>query len=410
MLSNKNTRGLPNVDPASVGICPNRLARIQHAFQPFVNKGKVPGIVTAIARHGKVIHMAAQGYADIESGKPLSCDHIFRLYSMTKPVTGVAVMSLYEEGFFCLSDPIADYLPEFSNMQVYTEHGLVPAKRPITIEMLLTHTAGFTYQGLIPDLPCDVAESEALIRLTSPSLEQGVKQLADKPLIFHPGEQWGYGESMRVLARLVEVVSGQSYGQFLQNQIFSPLKMPDTSFYVPEIHAGRLTRLYEQSDNGLVAASPDNYGGDYTQKPSFEAGGAGLVSTVSDYLRFCQMLLNGGTLDDTTILSPTSVKMMVSDQLDKRFGSMPIASLGFPVAQGRGLGFGYCGLVMRNSIANGNAGSNHQYSWSGWANTDFWIDYDYGLIALIMTQVIPTREHIETRKMMHQMTYQAIIE
>ncbi len=396
--------GLPVAEPETVGISSERLARIRPAMQPFIDEGKVPGVLTVIARHGKVVHVEAQGYADIEAKKPLSTDGIYRLYSMTKPITGVAVMMMYEQGKFGLDDEIADYLPEFRHMKVCTDKGLVDAKRPITIRMLLTHTAGMTYKGLIPNLPCEVEESESLIRLTTSSLEQGVKDLAASPLVAQPGEKWTYGEAMRVLARLVEVVSGQKYSEFLQQNIFDPLKMVDTGYTVPKAKGDRLVTIYDQSAGGLKKGAADNYGGDYTETARFEGGGAGLAGTAADYVRFAQMLLNGGELDGVRLLSPTSVKLMMSNHLP------PSIKLGgLPTIVTPGVGFGLTGMIITDAVAAGFPGANGMFTWGGWANTDFWIDPKEDLISLVFTQVIPTKEQLVTRPKMYQMTYQAIV-
>ena len=378
----------------------------------FIDNHQVPGILTVIAKNGKVVHKEAQGYADIENKKELTTETIFRLFSMTKPVTGVAVMILYEEGFFFLDDPIQNYLPEFTNQKVYTEHGLVDSVRPITIRHLLTHTAGFTYPGLHTDPAMaeiyDTADGgEGFARLSDFNLKEHVKKLAALPLVCQPGTQWSYGEAMSVLARLVEVVSGQKYSEFLRERIFIPLEMNSTGYFVSEDLADNLAVLYEQCEGKL---QPSEIGGDYTIEPHLEAGGAGLAGSAADYLRFAQMLLNGGELDGTRLLSPTTVKLMMSDHLSEKLGDNPVSSLEFPVARGDGLGFGFCGTVVRRASACIAPGSDGEYSWAGYANTDFWIDPEKALIGLVFTQVLPHEYHLETRARMRQMTYQAITE
>lgn len=402
--------GLPRAQPETVGMSAERLARIAPPLQQFIDQREVPGVLTVIARHGKVVHVGAQGYADVENNIPLRPDHIFRLFSMTKPITAVAVMMLYEEGRFFLNDPIADYLPEFAHMKVCDANGVVNAKSPITIKQLLTHTAGFTYQGLHPNPECGEVAGEALERISGITLEQHVKKLATAPLIAQPGTEWTYGEAMAVLARLVEVLSGQRYGDFLRQRIFKPLGMTDTGYHVPGEKRQRLVKIYEQNAQRKIVAVPaDGYGGDYGVQATLEGGGAGLAGTAADYVRFAQMLLNGGELDGVRLLGPTTVNLIVSNHLGPKFGDMPLMSLPHPMAQSRGLGFGFCGLVVTDPIAAATAGSKGEYSWGGWANTDFWIDPQQQLVALVFTQVIPNHAQLTTRPKFHQLAYQAIV-
>lgn len=396
--------GLATARPECVGMAADRLARIAPVMQKYIDGEIVPGLLTVIARHGRVVHCSAQGHADVASGAPMRPDTIFRLFSMTKPVTGVAVLMAYEDGCFLVDDAAADYLPEFARMKVWTEAGLADAARPITIRHLLTHTAGFSYREEI----YKPLEHEVARRRAGVSLAEHVRQLASRPLAAQPGTQWEYADAMAVLARLVEVVSGQRFGDFVRQRILAPLGMIDTDFHVPSHKAKRLARLYEQAPSrGFVGT--DGYGGDYTKPPTIEGGSTGLVGTASDYVRFAQMLLNGGELDGVRVLSPTSIKLMMSNHLGPEFGETPLASLDSPTLRRKGFGFGFCGLVVTDAIAAGTAGSAGEYSWGGWANTDFWIDPEEDLIGLVFTQVIPTGRPLTTRARMHQMTYQAIV-
>ena len=415
--------GLPRAEPETVGMSAKRLTRIKPAMQSFIDADKVPGLLTVIARHGKVVHFETQGYADTKPPKPLKADTIFRLYSQTKPITGVAVMIAYEQGHFLLNDPVAKYLPEFREMKVYTDSGLIDAKGPITIRQLLTHTSGLDY-GWYPDDPVaslyrEAGLEDANARL-SLSTEDYVKKLAALPLFAQPGTQWRYSDAMAVLGRLVEVVSGKTYRDFLKEQLFSPLDMIDTDFFVPVEKLHRLAQLYEVGpEGGLVAidactnvmhdkhtVSYSNYG----KQPSFESGGAGLVGSATDYLRFAQMLLNGGELDDVRILSPTSVNLILSNHLGLELGETPLASLGqyVPDFNRKGLGFGFCGYVVTDAIASGTAGSEGEYAWGGAASTRFWLDPKQHLIGMVLTQLVPDGTYPIFERL-HQMTYQAII-
>ncbi len=408
-LNSTRFHGLPTTEPKTVGMFKDRLDRIGAAMQRFIDTGQAPGLLTVVARHGKVVYANTQGYANVAQKKPVRWDTIFRIKSMTKPITGVAVMMLFEEGHFFLDDPISNYLPEFGSMQVWTEAGLVDAELPITIRHLLTHTAGLTYSSFpnpVAKHYQDISLNGVLNRLSGDTLEQHIKKLAGMPLLAQPGTAWTYGEAMGVLGRLVEVVSGCSFRTFLKQRIFDPLGMVDTDFFVPPEKKERLATLYDQTPRSTITeANPDHYGGDYCQKPTLEYGGAGLVGTSVDYLRFAQMLLNQGELDGHRLLSPVSVKLMMSNHLGSEFNGR----LGLPLNNIKGLGFGFTGRVVTDAIAAGSCGSNGEFSWGGWANTDFWIDPKQDLIGIVLTQVIPNVTPLATRSRMHQMTYQTIL-
>ncbi len=405
--------GLPAVNPQDAGISEEHLARIRPLMQSYVEKRQVPGLLTAIARYGKLVHFETQGYADIEKGIPLKPDAIFRIYSLTKPVTAVAAMVACEEGLFLLDDPISDYLPEFAAMKVWTQDGLVDCDTPITIRHLLTHTAGFAYSNLISPVAeyyANIGLHGVLDRISEESLEDHVKRLATLPLVARPGTVWNYGESMGVLGRLLEVVSSVSFRHFLKAKVLEPLKMIDTDFFVPQEKADRLVTLYELCPDGsMVLAAEDSYGGDYCKEPLLEYGGAGLVSTAADYLRFAQMLLNGGELDGTRLLNPSSTKQMMSNQLGPEFGKRPLADLGLPWMDKEGLGFGFGGLIVTDISKADSVGSTGEYSWNGWATTDFWIDSKESLIGIVFTQVIPNGFPIDTRACMRQIVYKSLL-
>ena len=394
----------------NAGFCPYRLGRIAPAIKPFIDNKKIPGALTVIARQGKLVHLQCHGYADKEAGKAVQADTLFRIYSMTKPVTAVAVMMLYEQGLFSLEDPIADYLPAFANMKVMTDTGLVDAAAPITIRQLLTHSSGLSY-SMIPDNPAVSAlyeqhnVNEVYGRLTM-TLAEHTELLAQQPLIAHPGTAWRYSESIGVLARLVEVLSRKNYSAFLQQNIFAPLAMVDTAYQTHHSNSDRLAVLYEQTPSLDNFVPSDKYGGDYTQPAQLEAGGAGLLSTASDYLKFAQMLLNEGELNGVRLLSPLTTRLMMSDQFEGQFARyLPELS----VVPMKGMGHGFAGAVVTDKKARGVLGSNGEYSWGGWASTHFWVDPEEQLIGMVFTQLIPQREQLlGLSERFRQMVYQAM--
>ena len=402
-----------------VGLCSQRLSRIKPAMMKFVEQNQAPGFITAITRQGKLVHHETMGYMDVESQKPMQADAIFRLHSQTKPVIAVAIMQLYEQGFFTLSDPIADYLPEFRDMEVLQADGSRVPAEPITIKHLLTHTAGLSYY-LHAEEPVGKLYLEAglvtnLARLNGTTSEHYVKKIAALPLIAQPGTTWKYSEAMGVLGRLVEVVSRLTLGVYFEKNVFEPLGMVDTGFYVkPESIHRLVTQYLPKEGGGLVEAPPEDLQNkvvgpayDYSRPPSYESGSSGLVSTMGDYLRFAQMLANNGQLDGVQLLSPTSVDAIMTNQLGPEFGDRPLAEMGAFAPSNPGIGFGFCGLVVTDIHAAGWTGSNGEYSWGGSASTDFWVDRKQALVALVMSQLVPTG-CIPSRERMHQMTYQAI--
>ena len=402
-----------------VGLCSQRLSRIKPAMMKFVEQNQAPGFITAITRQGKLVHHETMGYMDVESQKPMQADAIFRLHSQTKPVIAVAIMQLYEQGFFTLSDPIADYLPEFRDMEVLQADGSRVPAEPITIKHLLTHTAGLSYylhaEEPVGKLYLESGLVTNLARLDGTTSEQYVKKIAALPLIAQPGTTWKYSEAMGVLGRLVEVVSRLTLGVYFEKNVFEPLGMVDTGFYVkPESIHRLVTQYLPKEGGGLVEAPPEDLQNkvvgpayDYSRPPSYESGSSGLVSTMGDYLRFAQMLANNGQLDGVQLLSPTSVDAIMTNQLGPEFGDRPLAEMGAFAPSNPGIGFGFCGLVVTDIHAAGWTGSNGEYSWGGSASTDFWIDRKQQLVALVMSQLVPTG-CIPSRERMHQMTYQAI--
>jgi len=400
-------QGLRSVAPNGTGLANERLARIGEVMNDHVAKGHIAGAIGLIARRGKVGYFETYGFQDKEANIAMRKDTIFRMYSMTKPITGVAVMILYEEGKFYLTDPVSKYLPELANMKVavvetdsrtgkktrYT----VPAQREITILDLLRHTSGIDYGG-----PEDLDGKRIYEKLGTNALDQTigemVKKIGQAPLVHQPGTMWEYGLSMDVLARLVEVVSGQPYDKFLEQRIFKPLAMVDTGYTVPPEKANRFSKLYAPAENWSIKLNTTPAQGSYLKAAVNFGGGSQSVSTASDYLRFCQMLLNGGELDGVRILSRKTVELMTSDHLN----DMPRGSL-LPT----GYGFGFTMAVSHGAGKTGVIGSEGEYFWGGAAGTRFWIDPREQMIGIFMIQILP-HTNLTYGTQFRQLAYQAI--
>jgi CubicO group peptidase (beta-lactamase class C family) len=382
------------VQPEKMGFSTPRLARIRPVMQRFVEEGKFAGILSLIARQGKIVHCECVGWRDLEAGAPLQEDTIFRIYSMTKPITTVAVMMLYEEGRFRLHDPVYTYLPEFKDVQV-VESGadgqveLVPPVRPVTIHDLLTHTAGMSY-GDDPNHPADQIFVEKVRPLWGGrgeyALRDFVRAIAATPLHHQPGQRFHYSVSIDVLGRLVEVVSGLPFGEFLRQRIFEPLEMPDTAFFVPVEKLDRFACMYGPlEENGapvpgkLKNIDPLPESG-YLHPDRLQGGGGSLVSTTPDYQRFCQMLLNHGELDGVRLLGRKTVELMRMNHLPEgKWADEEIKAHGF------GLG-GNILLHPERATASGSVGN---FGWGGAANTFFWIDFAEAMIPILMIQYQP---------------------
>lgn len=388
------------------GLSPERLARIGAVMNDHVAKGRIAGAIGLIARRGKVGYFETYGFQDKEAAIPMREDTIFRMYSMTKPITGVAVLILYEEGKFFLTDPVSKYLPEFANMKVAlvendSETGKayrsVPAQRQITILDLLRHTSGIDYRGPF-DIDGKLVYEKIGTNNTDQTIAEMVKKIAQSPLVHQPGVMWEYGLSMDVLARLVEVVSGKTYDKFLDERIFKPLAMVDTGYNVPSDKASRFARLYAPDGQSIkVSTSPAQSA--YLKPAVNFGGGSQLVSTARDYLRFCQMLLNGGELDGVRILSRKSVELMSADHL----GDMPRGT----DLMGPGYGFGLTVAVSRGAGRTGATGSAGEYFWGGAAGTRFWIDPKEQMIGIFMIQILP-HTNLTYGTQFRQLAYQAI--
>jgi len=412
--------GPPMTKPEAVGMSSERLARIEPAMQKYVDEGKLPGVITLVARRGKVVHFEAIGYQNVADAQPMRKDTIVRLYSQSKPITGAAVLILFEEGRFLLTDPVAKYLPEFEGVRVLTgfedgEPQTEPARPPITIQHLLTHTAGLTYDFF--PTPLGGMYREAGVVGAAPgvpyeSLAEWTAALAELPLQSHPGTAWNYSVAMDVLGRLVEVVSGMTFRDFLKTRIFDPLGMVDTDFYVPPEKLDRFATNYAPTPDGKMTVQDEPSKSPYRSLPKVEMGGSGLVGTAADYFRFAQMLANGGELDGVRILGSKTVELMMSDHLGPDFPPDPLTSLfGLlrPGVRSLGYGFGLTGFVVTNAALTGLPISNGVFSWGGAATTHFWVDPQEDLVGIVLTQLLPDGTY-PIRELMQVLTYQAIVE
>ncbi|HWQ39876.1 MAG TPA: serine hydrolase domain-containing protein [Burkholderiales bacterium] len=397
---------LPQTAPQDVGISPERLARLTAVYQRAVDSGELPGAVIMIARDGKLAYAKALGWQDKARNVAMKEDSIFRIYSMTKPVVSVAAMILVEEGLLGLHEPISKYLPEFKDMKVGVEgtdaagqptFTRVDAKRQITVQDLLRHTSGLTYGAFVQRTAVQRLYKDAGLWSQKWILEDFCKALAKLPLQHEPGTTWEYGHSTDVLGRVVEVVSGKPLDRFLAERIFMPLGMNDTAFHVP---AGKHARLAEPIPDKYTGTVPELI--DVRQPATFFAGGHGLVSTAGDYLRFTQMLLNGGELDGVRILGPRTVEYMASNHLHEKIAK------GTNYLPGPGYGFGL-GFATRLEVGMSEwPGSVGEFFWGGYAGTYFWIDPEANLAVTYMSQEPARRNHY--RVLLRNTVYQAIIQ
>jgi CubicO group peptidase (beta-lactamase class C family) len=394
-------RDLAEVPAEDVGLSTARLGRLSHAMQGLVDEGKLAGIVTLVSRHGKVPHFETFGHQDTASSTPMARDTIFRIYSMSKPITGVALMTLYEEGKFRLSDSLSKYIPEFADLMVASESGtdrpaVEKPNHPITIRELMTHTAGFTY-GLFSRSPVDKLYRDAGVLDPDSALRDMILKLAKIPLLYQPGTRWHYSVAVDIQGYLVEVLSGRPFDVFLKERIFDPLGMKDTGFHVPGDKADRFAQLYIYDDDGALAVAEGENG--YLKPTTFFSGGGGLVSTAMDYMRFCQMLLNGGELDGVRILAPLTVERMHQNHLPRDMGER---------VPGSGKGFGLDFSVVLDSIQADTSRRKGAYDWSGAAGTWFWIDPVEDLVFVGMIQQFGEGRP-DMRSLTERLTYQAIL-
>jgi CubicO group peptidase (beta-lactamase class C family) len=409
-------------DPAELGFDPARLDRVDRHFRRYVDDGQLPGWLITVSRRGRLAHVSSYGSRDVEAGLPVETGTLWRIYSMTKPVTSVAAMMLYEEGAFELTDPVSAFIPSFADVRVYAGGAdlrplTVPATEPVRIWHLLTHTAGLTY-GFHRVHPVDARYREAGFEWGTPrgmDLAQCCDAWASQPLLFQPGTEWNYSVATDVLGRVVEVASGEGLDEFMSRRVFGPLGMTDTGFWVDEDGMGRLAALYTPgADPGGGLGRLDAMGKVARSRPRVLGGGGGLLSTAADYHRFTQMLLDrpgspGGELDGARLLSPRTVAYMTRNQLP---GGADLETFGRPLyaeSPFRGVGFGLGFAVVIDAAAGKALGSEGEYSWGGAASTAFWVDPAEQLTACFFTQLMPSSAY-RIRPQLRQLVYQALVD
>ncbi|MFT6958557.1 MAG: CubicO group peptidase (beta-lactamase class C family) [Halieaceae bacterium] len=384
------------VEPEFVGMDHTQLNRVhQHLRDRYVEPGKVSCSLALVQRHGEVCFLDVQGESDLERQTPATADTIFRIYSMTKPITSVALMTLYERGLFALSDPVSRYIPSWKNLQVrtggeYPAFATAPCQREMTIADLLMHTSGLTYD-FMESTEIDKAYRDLHLARPTPktTLQTMIDQLAELPLEFSPGERWNYSVATDVLGYLIEVISGRSLPDFLQTTIFEPLGMVDTMFNITPDKVDRLASCYVRNLDKTLGLFDDGQSTAY-QNRTFFSGGGGLLSTAGDYLQFCRMLLAGGTLDGRRIIGSRTLDFMTRNHLPGGQDMSQFAQGTFSETAYNGVGFGL-GFANRVSpLVNGSPCSAGTYYWGGMASTLFWVDPHEDLIVLFMTQLVPS--------------------
>jgi CubicO group peptidase (beta-lactamase class C family) len=401
--------------PESLGFDATRLKKLDDYMAGVVSSGRVAGMTTLLARHGKIVDFKTYGKASLETGAPIKEDTIFRIYSMTKPVTGVAMMILFEEGKWRLDDPVTRYVPEFKNLRVVKSINkdgtmvLEDMKRPPTMREIMSHTAGFGY-GLAEEHPVDKLYRQKEV-LSAPNLQEMINRTAQIPLMFQPGADWSYSSSVDIQGYIIEKLSGQTLGQFMQQRIFTPLKMPDTAFFTGPEKAGRLAAVYSfDRDQNRIVEAKTLFGvdmPDYTKPPRNESGGGGLVSTTMDYARFSQMLVNGGELDGVRILAPATVELMGTNAIPK---NVLVNSNGTSVARfNEAVGFGLDFQVATDARTAGSLQGDGSMSWGGAAGTWFWVDPTNDLIFVGMIQRMGGTGGDDLGTMARTLTYQALV-
>ena len=399
--------------PKELGFSASRLSRIDAAMGRYVDQNKLAGVIATVARHGKVVYHECLGMMDLEAGKEMQPDTIFRIFSMTKPIVTAALMMLYEEGRFQLTDPVSKFIPEFSRVKVFagsseTAFQVVDLEREISIRDLLAHTAGLCY-GFAYDSPVESMFREAgffkapLYLLETP-LEEMIQRLVELPLLYQPGSGWRYSVATDVVGRLIELISEVPLDQFLEKNVFKPLGMEDTGFYVPQADLGRFAALYGPADGGGVKLLDSPAASPFTRQPVGLSGGIGLVSTAADYMRFAQMLLNGGELDGVRLLGRKTVELMRTNHLPQEL--IPIQVRPHTL---HGCGFGLGFRVLVHPAGAGRLGSAGEFGWGGYASTSFFIDPQEELIGLLLTQLAPSR-YYPIREEFKVLVYQALVD
>lgn len=409
-----------NADPSEAGFDPQRLQRITSHFAKYVDDGRLPGWQIAIARHNKTIYAQSYGSRDIATAAPVEADTIFRAYSMTKPITSVAAMMLFEDGLLSLDDPVEKFIPSFGATRVYlrgpgTSPATAPQSSPMTVLHLLTHTAGLTY-GFAYANGIDHLYRQAGFEWGAPagkSLAECCDVWASLPLCFQPGSEWNYSVATDVLGRVVEVVSGQTLEDFFKSRILGPLSMHDTCFWVDDTRVDRLASLYLAAPGSHASKRKAVHGGSFGARPStapaFLSGGGGLHTTTYDYLRFCEMLRRSGEFEGVRLLGPRTVKFMASNHLPNNADLTEIGRPIFAETSYDGVGFGLGFSVVLDPVKNRTPGSVGDFGWGGAASTAFWVDPVEDMSVVFMTQLLPSSVH-PIRSELKRLVHAAIVQ
>ncbi len=404
-------------DPDKLGFDPERLGRIDRHFARYVDDGRLAGWQIVVTRGGEVVHSSTHGQADREAGRPVTDDQIWRIFSMTKPVTSVAAMMLWEEGLLELTDPVSKWIPSFADVRVFdkgslTKYYTVPASEPVRVWHLLTHTSGLTYPFLQVSTVDGIYRNTLGWTLGMPrdlDLATACDQLAALPLLFQPGSAWGYSMSVDVLGRLVEVISGRTLEEFVAERILQPLGMHDTAWSVGEDWADRLAALYAANPAGGPAVRYDALGDLIHVRPAGFEGGGGLVSTAADYHRFTQMLLRGGELDGVRLLGTRTLDWMTQNHLPggKDLGELSVGGFAETVFDGVGFGLGFA--VVEDPRPSKAYSSPGEFFWGGLASTAFWVDPAEEVTAMLFTQLVPSSAH-PLRPQLRQLVYSSLVD
>ena len=405
---------LPLVSPEQVGLSAARLARISGWMKGWVDSGKLPNLVVTVMRKGELAFAEAYGKADVERNKPVRPDTIYRIYSMTKPLTSTAIMMLYEEGRFQLDNPISKFIPAFANQRVAVggsrgKIDTVPAERDITFRDLLSHTSGLTY-GFMEATNVDAlyrSKNGVDFQTATTSLKECVEKLATFPLIAQPGKEWNYSVSTDVLGYLVEVISGQPFEKYLVEKVIKPLGMVDTDFFVPDSKHDRFSTNYQAGAGGKLEVIDDPTKSRYLKPRTVNSGGGGLVSTAADYMRFCKFMLNKGELDGVRLLGRKTVELMTMNHLKGDMADMGMPRWSESTAEGIGFGLGFS--VMLDPAKAHIVGTRGEYSWGGAASTTFWCDPVEDMAVVMLTQLMPSTTY-PIRRELRVLAYQAIVD
>jgi CubicO group peptidase (beta-lactamase class C family) len=405
-----------SVDPSSLGLDANRLARIETHFAKYVDDGRLPGFHITVSRGGHLAYSSKYGHADVENNKPIEDDTIYRIYSMTKPICAVAALMLWEEGLFEMHDQVKWFIPSFGNQKVFRSGTLTaprfePVSEPMEMWHLFSHTAGLTY-GFVYSNPVDQMYRNAGFEWGTPpgaTLAEICDKLAELPLMFQPGAEWAYSMSIDVLGRVVEVLSGMTLGEFMKKRIFDPLGMTDTAFHCVPEKQDRLAALYVPNPNDNRRRLRNDAGGaGATKVPTADLGGGGLVSTTADYLKFVEMLRGGGELNGVRILSPRTVSFMASNHLPNNADLTAYGRPLFAETTFDGVGFGLGVSVTTDPVKAKVPGSLGDYGWGGAASTNFTVDPKEDLVYMVMTQLMPSSTW-PIRSQLKQLVHQALI-